>query len=615
MLLLKLILFSYFLSFSICLEQNLYNGILNCTNDTIEISGKGIEIFGGNSNITDSGSYLVVGNCTEGTINIIADSVYLYLENLELSSSVTSPITISENLNDIQIIANENVILNNNEEKDITEGSCSVIKIKKNSHVIFKNHQTFTLNGNCKNAIKGSSQASIKFESSIGEYIINSYQNGIVSEGSLIFNGSKFNINTSLGDAIQAKPDENDTISLGIIIVYDGDFIIQSKGDGFQAKNKIEIINGNFNIKTEDGYNSTTFEKETGSSKGFKITNNEKHCQIKVHDGNFFLNTPDDAFHSDGNLTIINGNYKIYSGDDAFHAGSHLRIGSKESIDGPNITILHCYEAIEGASVRIYSGYINASSIDDGINAKKKIKDTIQLNNKLFYLPTNLQKKEKKNQVLLNNDESSTIFISIYGGSINLFSNGNGFNSKGSIYLHGGELNIFTRNETKIGIKHSQKFTLFNSTIICVGPNTDKKIHEEILKGNQYYAFFMDKISDNRILKIKNEKNKTVNEIEINKDTKYIFFSSPNLNEKYSFYLIDEIEQIEEKYKFTIEKLKEGKDDLDIYPDEDYINNDTKDKETENKLESWKIALIVISSIIVFIILALIIYITIRHKC
>lgn len=125
----------------------------------------------------------------------------------------------------------------------------------------------------------------------------------------------------------------------------------------------------------------------------------------------------------------------------------------------------------------------------------------------------------------------------------------------------------------------------------------------------------MDKISDNRILKIKNEKNKTVNEIEINKDTKYIFFSSPNLNEKYSFYLIDEIEQIEEKYTFTIEKLKEGKDDLDIYPDEDYINNDTKDKETENKLESWKIALIVISSIIVFIILALIIYITIRHKC
>ena len=397
---------------STCIGKIPYSAIINFTNENVELFGKGVEIFGGNINITMPGSYLVKGNCSEGTIKILADSVSLYLENLELSSSISSPIWIDKGLNDIKINAIENVVLNDFEDFDITSGDCATIKIKKRSKVSFKSQTSFILGGYCENGIKGAANVSITFEQANGEYIINSNKNGISSEGILIFNGGNFNISTIIGDAVQSKPDENDTISLGKILINDGNFNIQSHSDAFQAKNNIEIKKGNFNIITENGYNSSTFVKYTGSSKGFKVLNNDGI--IKIYDGNFYLNTSDDAFHSKGNLTIINGNYTINALDDAFNTRFHLLIGRKDSQEGPNIKVLNCFEGIEGASIRIYSGDINVVSFEDGINSANK------------------NKSEN-----LYNSQKITNFISIYGGNISLYSNGYGLNSKGNIFIHG----------------------------------------------------------------------------------------------------------------------------------------------------------------------------------
>ena len=610
----KIIIFTILLSISICYEQNSYTGILKYSNNNLEFSGKGVEIFGSNANIINPGSYLAIGICSEGRINIISDSVSLYLQNLELSSSISSPIFVERNLENIQIIAIENVVLNDYEEFGTTGGECSVIKIKKNSKVVFRNKDKFLLNGKCKNVIKGASKTTISFDSSNGEYIINGYQNGIVSENLLIFNGSKFNIITTIGDAVQAKPDENDTISLGKIIVNDGDFNIHSKGDGFQAKNNIEIRKGNFNIKTENGYNSTTFVKYTGSSKGFKICNNENNCQIKIYDGNFFLNTPDDSFHSDGNLTVINGNYTIYSGDDAFHASFHLMIGKKESSEGPNITIYNSFEAIEGAYIRIYSGNINSVSLDDGINAVIKNKSLTQFQNEFSYIPF----LENREYPYDENNITPKNFISIYGGNLNLFSKGNGLNSKGNIFIHGGNINIFSDSLKKKSIKHLGNFTLFSSTIVCLESESSNQIHEEILKGNQFYAFYNKSIESKKILKIKNEINSVIKELTIGNNINYIFFSSLDLNEKYSFYLTDKNGYNEEKYDFIIKRLNDGEDDQDIFPDDDGNDEDEpgdKGKNKKKKLAGWAISLIVIVSLIIFLFLVLLLYIIIKHNC
>ena len=127
--------------------------------------------------IQKSGEYVALGESEEGNIIITANSVTLYLQNLLLSSKKNSPIIVTKNLKDIKIIILENTILNDLEDKKTTTGECSTIKVGQNSTVLFENKDIFTLNGECKDIIKGGKQASIIFKKSEGEeeeqYIIN----------------------------------------------------------------------------------------------------------------------------------------------------------------------------------------------------------------------------------------------------------------------------------------------------------------------------------------------------------------------------------------------------------------------------------------------------------
>ena len=106
---------------------------------------------------------------------------------------------------------------------------------------------------------------------------------------------------------------------MGKILINDGSFCIQSFNDAFAAKNNITIVKEVFDLKTENKYDSTTYD-ENESSKGFKVTNNETGCGISVYSGQFSLNTADDAFHSKGDIKILAGKYIIYAKDDGISA-------------------------------------------------------------------------------------------------------------------------------------------------------------------------------------------------------------------------------------------------------------------------------------------------------
>ena len=145
---------------------------------------------------------------------------------------------------------------------------------------------------------------------------------------------------------------------MGKILINDGSFCIQSFNDAFAAKNNITIVKEVFDLKTENKYDSTTYD-ENESSKGFKVTNNETGCGISVYSGQFSLNTADDAFHSKGDIKILAGKYIIYAKDDGISAKHNLILGKR---DAPNedldLKILNSYEALEGMTVTIYSGKI-----------------------------------------------------------------------------------------------------------------------------------------------------------------------------------------------------------------------------------------------------------------
>ena len=556
-------------SLAICLEDIQYAATLKFLSSGVESEGSGFTVTGSTVSLEKAGSYLVTGLNNEGNIIIKGSSVELYLQNILLASSSTAPITVNSQLKGVKIVAVENVILKNKEEESST-GECAVIKIKKKSEVTIENQGTFTLSGTCKNVIKGGEDTSVIFGKSDGTYTIDAQNNGIASDGYLEFNGGVFNIDTKSGDAVKSSPDDTDTDSLGRILVNDGTFTINSYADAFQAKNNITVVKGKFIIKTENGYQSSTFNSDSQSAKGFKVSNNATGSEIFVHSAEMTLDTADDAFHSNGNLTIVSGKVQIHSKDDGIHAGFNLVLGKENApLDDLFVNILYSYEALEGMAIRVYSGKINCTATDDGINAAVGGSSEGQF-------PPGPGGGGRPGQGGPGGPGgpggdrpgpggmgggNASYYIAIHSAEVNIFCDGDGIDSNGNIFLHGGVVNVFSQgNRDNEPIDHDGNFTLFNADVLCAGSKGMEQIHAGILKGNMMYAYYSAAVTKNKTIKVKNESGEVVREGRITKDINYMFYSSPNLNKNYKFYLVED-NGSETQYTFTFGNPTSGTDD------------------------------------------------------
>ena len=556
------------MSLAICLEDIQYTATLKFLSSGVESDGSGFTVTGSTVSFEKAGSYLVTGLNNEGNIIIKASSVELYLQNILLSSSTTAPITVNSKLNGVKIVALENVILKNKEEESST-GECAVIKIKKKSEVTIENQSTFTLSGTCKNVIKGGEETSVIFGKSDGTYTIDAQNNGIASDGYLEFNGGVFNIDTKSGDAVKSTPDDTDTDSLGRILVNDGTFTINSYADAFKAKNNITIVKGKFIIKTENGYQSSTFNSDSQSAKGFKVNNNVTGSEIFVHSAEMTLDTADDGFHSNGNLTIVSGKVQIHSKDDGLHAGFNLVLGKQDApLEDLFVNILYSYEALEGMAIRVYSGKINCTATDDGINAAGSGSDSQTPGGggrpgEGGHGGPGGQGGPRPGPGGMGGGNASYYFA-VHGGEVNVFCDGDGIDSNGNIFFHGGVVNVFSQgNRDNEPIDHDGNFTLFNGHVLGVGSRGIEYIHAGIKKGNQMYAYYAGAITKDKLLEIRDENNEVVKEGVITKDINYIFYSSPKLNEKYTFHIFEQENGAETKLDTVFNTPENGEDNED----------------------------------------------------
>lgn len=109
-------------------------------------------------------------------------------------------------------------------------------------------------------------------------------------------------------------------------------------------------------------------------------------------------------------MNVESGTLNISAGDDALHSDYTLNIGAEDTA-GPVITISTCSEAMEGATVNIFSGTIDITATDDCLNAA--------------------------NGDLTDYDFS----MNISGGTITAYtSGGDGFDSNGSMTISGAAL-------------------------------------------------------------------------------------------------------------------------------------------------------------------------------
>ena len=499
-------------------------------------AGSGYSISGTTLTITAAGTYRVTGSCSEGNIVVgkgLKD-VTLIFDNLTLSSSTTAPVVMKGSSATLLKLEGASTITDNEDastEATNSDFEGAAIKFKSTSSLTIFGDGSLKAVGNAKNGIKGGAEATLTINS--GTITASAANNAIASDGSVTINGGTFNV-TADNDGIKSEPDEGDTDSAGTVTINGGSFDIHTQGDGIQAAEYLKITGGTFDIKTLDGYNSSSFNKETMSCKGIKSSGNNENAaaptnMIEITGGTFNLNTADDAVHSDGYVTITGGTFNIYSGDDGVHADSTLTLGSESGYErDPEITIYSSYEGLEGSLVNVYSGKLYVTASDDGINAaggSSNGTDPRQNGGGDSFRPGGRPGGQQGGQP--GAQGSSDYSLNIYGGSLYVNCDGDGLDSNGALNLLGGTVTVLSMRSggDNSPIDSDSTITINGATVFAAG---SRGMGVNLSQSSQKSYTDSTSRNANTVVNV-NVNNSTVYSEKLTKNINYLLYSSPEM--------------------------------------------------------------------------------------
>ncbi len=263
-----------------------------------------------------------------------------------------------------------------------------------------------------------------------GTYTINSACDGIQADDSIVFNGGTVDI------SLTASYYQNS--SNGKFTYKNGEYVRTSSDTGGMG--------GGFS-----GSSSSVLYALFNSGKGFKA-----ETDIYINGGCVTVDSVDDAIHSDGSLYITNGKVNISTKDDGLHAELAVVIGSLTDGNGdPEITISDSYEGVEGIYIDFYSGSVDITSSDDGVNAAGDL--------------------EASSKYYLSIDGTSRVYVN---------AEGDGLDANGYMYIYGGETYVFGPSSGGNGvIDYDSKFQISGGTFLALG---NKDMAQTATSATQY---------------------------------------------------------------------------------------------------------------------------------
>lgn len=362
-----------------------------------------------------------------------------------------------------------------------------------------------------------------------GIYEINSLDDAIRGKDSLVIMDGSFMIESS-GDGLKSTNDKDS--NLGYILIENGVFNIVATNDGIQAETDLVINDGTFNIKTGDGSSNSSLENENwgfwGKSPNNKnMTNNSNQDSAKgikannsivINNGDFVIDSSDDAIHSNEAIGIANGNFTINSGDDGIHANKEI------IIDDGNITINKSYEGIEAEIVTINNGMINVNASDDGLNAALG-NDASSINNR---------------PGMNNLENSGNAKIEINGGNIYVNARGDGIDANGSIYMTDGIVVVNGPVDNGNGaIDYDKESKITGGTLFASGSNGMAQNLSNSSTQNSVMISFSKTINADELISIFDSEGNEIITYKSSKNYQNLVISSPNLelNQTYTIYI------------------------------------------------------------------------------
>ena len=538
----------------------------NVENDKYQIASKVL-------NLNTNNEYKISGSCTECKIKVNQKTdMTITLNSISLSNSNDGPFIIGKSAKVNLILEGESTI---SDDEDITKDDTEEIfegagiKFKSSSSLVISGTGKLTVIGTPKNGIKGAKKSSLTING--GTLSIKAAKNALACDNLITINDGTIEIESD-SDGIKSEPDSDDDESKGTIIINGGNINIISKSDAIQAAYNLEINGGIFNIKTYEGADSETFDKDTMSAKGLKCSTNEHENVtnvLNINGGEFHLDTSDDSVHSDYNITITKGIFEIKSGDDSIHADQYLILGEKDETDNSllNIKIEKSYEGLEGSQVYIYSGTYNIIASDDGINSAGDTDDNCQNGggmgpggnqggmgpggnqggmgpggNQGGMGPGGNNERPMRNlrkRSLQPNQMSNQCYIFhiyIYGGDIYVNTESDGLDANGNIYIYGGNLEVWGMKSGGDGDPIDLDGTLYilGGTVLAGGSSGMNPLHQYANTIAQNFIYETNSYSTNKEISIKSGDN-LIKAITIPKTINYLFYTSKETDSNYKF--------------------------------------------------------------------------------
>lgn len=243
-------------------------------------------------------------------------------------------------------------------------------------------------------------------------------------------------------------------------------------GDSFDGSRPDEKASDNAGSQTSqtppDKSGKDTSDADLTSTKGIKSDG-----ALYVNRGTFNINSADDSFHSNSDVTINDGTYTISSGDDGMHADSALLV------NGGTITVTESYEGLEGLNITINDGKIDITASDDGMNAAGG-NDASGFGGrggdgfKGMQAPDAAQKSDSTSDTAQDTDAASEdeMWMVINGGYVHVLAGGDGLDSNGDLTINGGEVYVdgpSDNGNSAIDYGEKSSFYINGGTVVAVG--------------------------------------------------------------------------------------------------------------------------------------------------
>ena len=233
------------------------------------------------------------------------------------------------------------------------------------------------------------------------------------------------------------------------IVINGGTITIDSYGDGIQSNGSLTVNGGTLDISTYEG-SSYSNQKDpsqnwggmpgntnwgtgsTSSSSDVSAKGLKAEGDLTLNNGTITFDTSDDGIHCGSNLVVNGGSYTIATGDDGLHSDKDL------TVNGGTITITKSYEGIEGTTITINDGTIKLTSSDDGFNASdgsSTANDNGNGGNSMWDRPGGGRPNSGGTAA---SSTSTNCTLTINGGFILVDALGDGLDSNGSMYVNGG---------------------------------------------------------------------------------------------------------------------------------------------------------------------------------